>query len=111
MDKSSDIPEVDDERLDDNIPEGTDRSRSRDKRIRKCMHPYPPPVESLQNECLPSLLRTGGEVCRQCSPRKSAETGQEIETVEAIYPPNAAQDYQYGAVQRDHMLAAMLLCT
>ena len=41
VDKSSDIPEVDDERLDDNIPEGTDRSRSRDKRIRKWMHPYP----------------------------------------------------------------------
>ena len=41
--ESSDILEVDDERLDDDKLEGTDRSRSRDKRIRKWMHPthYP----------------------------------------------------------------------
>ena len=88
-----------------------------------------PPEEALQNECLPSLLRTGGEVRRQCSPRKSAETGQEIETVEAIYPPNAAghgellspvqhvqqhdlvehrsvQDCQQGVVRSDYILAA-----
>ena len=39
--KSSDILEVDDERLDEDKPEESDRSRSRDKRIRKWMHPYP----------------------------------------------------------------------
>ena len=41
MDKSSDIPEVDDERLDDNELEGSVSNRSRDRRIRKWMHPYP----------------------------------------------------------------------
>ena len=86
-----------------------------------------PLEEALQNECLPSLLRTGGEVRRQCSPRKSAETGQDIETVEAIYPPNAeghgellspvqhvqqhdlvehrpVQDCQQGVVRSDYIL-------
>ena len=40
-DESSDTSEDDDERLDDDKLEGTDRSRSRDRRIRKWMHPYP----------------------------------------------------------------------
>ena len=39
--KSSDILEVDDERLDDDKLEGSVRNRSRDRRIRKWMHPYP----------------------------------------------------------------------
>ena len=39
--ESSDILEVDDERLDDDKLEGSVRNRSRDRRIRKWMHPYP----------------------------------------------------------------------
>ena len=39
--ESSDILEVDDERLDDNELEGSVSNRSRDRRIRKWMHPYP----------------------------------------------------------------------
>ena len=39
--ESSDRLEVDDERLDDNELEGSVSNRSRDRRIRKWMHPYP----------------------------------------------------------------------